>query len=248
MSPQPQHVIIGPLTQRLLDSSTWKPHNQFPAHQAWADEFECALEFLREEDVLDSFVHRLKLGERGVWAEVWAAFYFSKNRFIVSQWEPEYVPNHPGDLEITLGGGLPVFVEVKRPGWQGELTSKERADGRADNPKYRNAEVRSFDNVGLIVNSIRKALPKFSSGCANIVVVVDDLFLSPLDEPGTIFRDRIIALLMEHEFSIVSGVLLLKPVLCSECVEYRALFLSGCGEKLPPQVLHLFTQANKDSG
>ncbi|MCP4545814.1 MAG: hypothetical protein GY835_05030 [bacterium] len=247
MNSHPNHVIIGPLTKQILARATWKPHNQFPAHQCWADEFERALQMLDKEGVLSDFVDRLSMGERGVWAEVWAAYYFDQQRFRFCRWQPEYVAGRPGDMEVSLDNSSPVFVEVKRPGWQGELSSEELDTGRADRPKYINAEVRSFDNVTPIMYSLRKALPKLREYSANIIVVVDDMFVSPLETHDSIFRDQFRAALHDCEFMYISGVLLLKPVLYTECVEYLAYFQRALGPELPHSVQEFFDQVNQET-
>ena len=247
MSQPPKHVILGPLTSRLLNVATWKPHNEFPAHQSWADEFESALIYLDSEGVLDRFIHRLSLGERGVWAEIWAAHYFNKNSFKVTQWEPEYVPNAPGDLEVVLRTDDPIFVEVKRPGWQGELSSVEYDKGRHEEPKYQNGDCRSYDNVPPVIHSVRKALPKFCASSANVIVIVDDLFVSPLDDTASVFLPKLDASLNSAEFDVVTGIFLLNLRSVTGNVEYRGYFHRVRGLELPGSIRDYFFRVNRES-
>ena len=41
--PPPEHVIRGPLTRAILAEAVWHEKDEFPAHQAWADEIESIL-------------------------------------------------------------------------------------------------------------------------------------------------------------------------------------------------------------
>jgi hypothetical protein len=247
MSGPPKHVVVGPLTNRLLSVAEWKPHNKFPVHQSWADEFERALVLLEDEGMLDQIIHRLKIGERGVWAEIWAANYFYQNGFKITQWEPEYVPGIPGDLEVVIGSSTPLFVEVKRPGWQGELTNKEYELGRHEESKNRNREARSYDNVLPIIHSVTKALPKFSAISPNVVVIVDDLFVTPLDDLPEVLSPKLDASLAPSKYDVVSGILLLNLRSIAGCVEYRGYFHRVRGIDLPKEIQNYFSNINSKS-
>ncbi|MFQ5729708.1 MAG: hypothetical protein ACE5GN_05045 [Waddliaceae bacterium] len=139
----------------------------------------------------------------------------------------------PGDLEISWRGTEPLFLEVKCPRWEGELEENERQSGRKEQHKYLNAEVRSMGPVERVVYVVRKALPKFDTANVNLVVVVDDLFLSPLDIPNNVVAARLANAMTEDEcYSAVSGVFMLNPVVCGDEVEYRALLVLGPGKSL----------------
>jgi hypothetical protein len=45
-----------------------------------------------------------------------------------------------GEYLIDTPEGQHVFVEVKSPGWEGELSDEERTAGRAKQPKYQQEE------------------------------------------------------------------------------------------------------------
>lgn len=161
--PPPDGVNLGPLTRGVLDGAVWREESQFPASQVWADEVERVLSFLRAQDVFARFLPRLRAREReGALAEARAAFFLHRNGFRILRWESEEVPNHPGDLEIQWQEGERVFVEVKGPGWEGELTAEERRDGRTRLPKYINAEARAIEPTERVLYAVQKALPKLA--------------------------------------------------------------------------------------
>ena len=230
---------VGPLTQQVKARPNAQVAQDFPSTQEWANEFELALQMTQKAGVFESFLRRLGDGERGVWGELWAAWFFSKIGFQISQWEPEYVKGRPGDLEINLPNGPPVFVEVKSPDWRGELAQSEREDGRKAQPKYINAEVRSFNNVDPVLHSLDKAQPKLKPGKPNLVTIVDNLFVSPTESIKpflAMFRSKF----AQRSYCKVSGVVFLKPVLIGEKLEYRVFVEPGRGAGLPKQVLEFF--------
>ncbi|MBI4493211.1 MAG: hypothetical protein HY690_10515 [Chloroflexi bacterium] len=132
---------------------------------------------------------------------------------------------------------------MKSPRWEGELAEETRAK-RKEHPKYINAESRAIGPVERVVYVVRKALPKLSPARVNVVVVVDDLFVSPLDLP----RDYVCGLLAREldcaRCANVSGVFLLHPVVYRDEVEYRALFVPGHGRSLPESAKAAFLDEN----
>ena len=109
------------------------------------------------------------------------AFFFHRNNFRIVSWFPPGRGSHEGDLEIQWTDTEPIFVEVKGPTWEGELSAEERDTGRKVQPKYIDGQARSVRPSVEVRNALRKALPKLSQERANLVAIVDDLFLSPLD-------------------------------------------------------------------
>lgn len=211
--PPPNDVNLGPRTRALLNRSTWSERSEYPAHQAWADECEQILSFLEVEDVFEQFLPRLSTGEwEGALAEARAAFFFKRNGFKITSWQPRAKPQIPGDLEIQWMDTEAIFVEVKGPGWEGELTPDEIAAQRQHQPKYIQAEARPIDAFERVSYAIGKAVPKFETTRANLVVVVDDFFFSPLEGPKVFLETRVGKILNDPKFTIVSAVLLLKPI------------------------------------
>ena len=184
--PPPTNVRLGPRTRKALEGAAWRNASKYPAHQPWADELEQLLAFLEAQAALDKFLPRLQARERemqAALAEARAGFFFCRNGFRILGWAPEEVSGRPGDLEIQWLDTEPIFVEVKAPGWESELTQRERLGSRKDLPKNINLEPRAIAPHERVVYAVLKALPKFAENRANLVVVHDDLFVSPLEFP-----------------------------------------------------------------
>ena len=244
--PPPDDVKLGPRTRIIVDGAVWREKHPFPAHQAWANEIEKVLAFLEAQDQFTRFKSRLCAWERdGAMAEARAGFYFHRNGFCILRWEPVAVAGIPGDIEIGWQGTEPIFVEVKCPSWEGELEKAEIQTGRTESPKYINAEGRWIDPIERVIYAIGKSLPKFSPNRTNLVVVVDDLFVSPLDISSSFVIGRLARELADVHYNRVSGVFMLNPVVYSDQeVEYRALFVPGNGKPLPDPVESAFLNEN----
>ncbi|HEY7291517.1 MAG TPA: hypothetical protein VH583_16890 [Vicinamibacterales bacterium] len=211
--PPPNDVELGPLSRALVARATWRERTEYPAHQCWADELEQLLCFLEAEGVLDQFMPRLSNNEwEGALAEVRTAFYFKRNGFKITDWQPRAKPEIPGDLEIQWRDTERIFVEVKGPGWESELSKEEFKAKRQFQPKYINAEARAIDAYRGVEYAIKKALPKFVDSRPNLVVVVDDFFFSPLEGPKVFLESRIPKILADANYAIVSAVFLLKSI------------------------------------
>jgi hypothetical protein len=154
------------------------------------------------------------------------------------------IPDAPGDIEIAWRDTEPVFLEVKCPSWEGELEKEEIYAGRTERPKHISAEGRAVDPIERVLYVVGKAVPKFSPERANLVVVVDDLFVSPLALPSIIVEGRLVRELTDVRYSTVSGVFLLNPVVYRAEVEYRAFFVPGNGKPLPDAVKAAFLKEN----
>jgi hypothetical protein len=103
--------------------------------------------------------------------------------FRVLAWEPEAVMDRPGDIDVQHGDTEAIFIEVKGPGWEGELTQEERKRGRNSMPKHVDMEARAIDSIGPSLYAVDKAIPKFDSTRCNMVAINDDLFRSPVELP-----------------------------------------------------------------
>ena len=245
--PPPENVKLGTLTRTIVDRAVWREKHPFPAHQAWADEIERVLAFLESQNQFDRFQSRLCAWERdGALAEARAGFYFHRNGFRILQWEPVAIAKIPGDIEICWRDTEPIFLEVKCPSWEGELQKDEIMAGRTKHPKYINAEGHWIDPVERVIYAVGKSLPKFSPDRPNLVVVVDDLFVSPLEIPSSFVTGRLAEELEDVRYNKVSGVFLLSPVVYfDKPVEYRAFFVLGNGKPLPDPVKSAFLGENE---
>jgi hypothetical protein len=249
--PPPDEVNLGPLTRTVLDRAAWRAESQYPAFQVWADEAERLFAFLEAQGAFDRFLPRLCARERektAALAEARAGFFFHRNGFRILRWEPEEVAGRPGDLEIQWRDSEPIFVEVKGPDWEGELTDAERRAGRKDFPKYINAEGRAIAPQERVVYAITKALPKLAERRANLVVVVDDLFVSPVELPKDHLTAVVANALADPTCHFVGGVFLLNPVSYGDFVEYRKYFVPNIGavHPLPDVVTEGLAAGNND--
>jgi hypothetical protein len=244
--PPPDTVKLGTRARAILDGAVWCEKHSFPAHQAWADEIERILAFLESQSQFGRFQSRLCAWERdGALAEARAGLYFHRNGFRILGWEPVAVAGIPGDIEISWRDTEPLFLEVKCPSWEGELEKKEIQAGRTERPKYISAEARAIDPVERVIYAVRKALPKFSPDRTNLVVVVDDLFVLPLDVPTAFVTGRLAGELADECYRKVSGVFMLSPVVYPDKeVEYRAFFVPGNGKPIPDPVKSAFLNEN----
>jgi hypothetical protein len=164
--PAPDEVILGPLTRLVVGNAKWRESSQYPAFQVWADEAERLFAFLEAQSMFERFLPRLCARERektAAMAEARTGFFFHRNGFRILRWEPEEVKDHPGDLDIQWRNCEPIFVEVKAPDWEGELTERERHEGRKDLPKYINAEGRAIAPQGLSFTPLERQYRSWQS-------------------------------------------------------------------------------------
>ncbi len=182
----------------------------------------------------ERFLPRLQARERkGALAEARAGFFFHRNGFRILCWEPVAVSNHHGDIEIQWRDNEPVFVEVKAPGWEGELSAEDLRADRKSLPKYVNAEGRIVDPAERVLYAVEKALSKLAPNRANLVVVVDDLFVSPVQLSKGYLKAVVARGLADRGCRLVGGILLLNPVSYGRFVEYRKYFMANVGADHP---------------
>jgi len=82
-----------------------------------------------------------------------------------------------GEYLIQGPSGKNTFVEVKSPGWEGELSDEERKGGRLRQEKYLAFEGRAVAPWKAIQFAVDKAYKKFATDIPNLLIVADDLFL-----------------------------------------------------------------------
>jgi hypothetical protein len=123
------------------------------------------------------------------------AFYFHRNQFPVLQWKPQGAEGNEGEYVIRAPGQECVFVEVKAPVWEGELSPMERDAGRIKLGKHINGEARAIAPWERIQFEVDKAYKKFLPTTKNLLVIADDLVVSLAH--GTDMQARL-ALYSEH--------------------------------------------------
>lgn len=175
---RPANVHLGPLTSHLVRASNWG--DIYPAWPGWAAECEKLLAFADGDGQLKRFWPRLtarKHERDDALAEIRVARFLSDRGFPILAWEVTDVAPQNVEFEIGLPGGSSAFVEVKSPGWEGELADAERQAGRTKQDKYMDLEARAADPIGIIRRTVAKARPKFSGSRPSLLVIADDCFV-----------------------------------------------------------------------
>ena len=177
---------FGPVARRLVSPDRWT--DAYPACPEWANELDVLLRFADEQSRLPSFIPRLEsrntLRDEAL-NELRVAYWFQHNGFPLVQWEPPGLNGRVGEYLIDSPEGIRIFVEVKSPGWEGDLTKEERQAGRTKQPKYRDSDGGAFGNWQPIHRCIAspKTYPKFAPTQPNLLVIADDLQVSLIDSP-----------------------------------------------------------------
>jgi hypothetical protein len=177
---------LGPVARRLVSPDRWT--DPYPATPEWAKELDVLLRFADERGRLSSFVPRLESRNHNrdeALNELRVAYWFAQNGFPVVQWEPSGLNGMKGEYLINSPDAVSVFVEVKSPGWEGDLTNEERKAGRTKQPKYREEDGGAFGNWQPIQRCIAspKTYPKFTPTQPNLLVISDDLMVGLHDSP-----------------------------------------------------------------
>ena len=250
--------VLGPLTRALKSEAKWT--DSYPAWPSYADECEQLLRFLDEKGQLNRFLPRLRSKKQQrdeALNEIRIAYFFTANGFPVVRWEPCDAP--PKDVEFEISTGTEtVYVEVKSPGWESELSDWEKREGRAKEEKYRDEiEGRCVSPEEVIRRTVEKALPKFSGTVPSLVAITDDCFVS-LGDWGPIPLEMALTessvafgkgLFHDPKYSTVGGVFCFWVSAASAAVKFRFLFLQNPNAlptaALPPNLMQLLSPATQ---
>lgn len=246
-----ERVMLGPLTKEIYCSASWGDEDEFPSSQEWADEVERVLSFLEAQGQFDRYLPRLrgKLTQRdGALAEARVAFFFHRNGFKLISWEPRGASSRVGEFKVQWNSLQPIFIEVKGPRWEGELSEEELKGPRRHQPRYINSEARWFDSIGKVIAAAEKAVPKFLSDEPNLLVVVGYLlFVSPRELPRKIVEPRIKEALSDSHFKNIGGILIFD--LAYNPISYEAAFIENVAAnelcKIHPDVVKGLSMANE---
>jgi|SRR5208283_1113076 len=122
--------LLGPVARRLISPDRWT--DQYPAWPASAKELDVLLLFADEQGRLAHFIPRLESRNTQrdeALSELRVAYLLHHNQFPVVRWEPPGLNGKVGEYLIGTPEGQDVFVEVKSPGWEGELPTRIAAPG-----------------------------------------------------------------------------------------------------------------------
>ncbi len=173
------------LLQEIKHGSKWEGKDDFPSTRRWKTEVEKWLEFLKDEGQFEKFLPRLRDNpsrRNEVFSEISAAYFIQKiKNCSIIEWEPRGENGSIGEFSFNVSGII-IFCEVKSPGWEAEIAKKNKNSPRIRQPKYINGEGRAFNNAVDIRMSVEKAYPKFRKDIINLLIIVDDLFVSLVDD------------------------------------------------------------------
>src|SRR5439155_7842435 len=118
--------------------ASWR--DEYPAWQDWADECESLLTFLSDGGALERFWPRLcaKAQQRDETInEIRVAYFLHLAGYPVVDWEPQDAEGRKLEYAVAISQQRKMFVEVKSPGWEAELSASERVAGRASQRERR---------------------------------------------------------------------------------------------------------------
>jgi hypothetical protein len=276
----PKDVQLGQLTQQLLVDAKWLGTDQFPAWQVWADDVEEVLTFLQRESRLEAFFSVVRAAQTpqhrdACLAEARGAFHLNRNGFRIIQWEPRGEGHTKGEVLVSLPDSPDIFVEIKQPGWQGEQIprrvaeretlskeDRERRFARIKQEKHLDMEGGAVGSHLVALDVVRRnALPKLTDRCPNLVIVIDDLRVTPVGLPSlTTFVEREFTR-PDHDpddpedvftYERLGGLLFLQPEADNDqSIKYRADFVQNVNAiptcALPPTANSLFVQMREES-
>lgn len=170
--------LFGPVARRLLSPDHWT--DEYPAWPAWGRELDALLLFADEQGRLPHFLPRLESRNTQrdeALSELRVAYLLHHCQFPIVQWEPPGLNRKVGEYLIITAEGQHVFVEVKSPGWEGELSEEELRAGRAKLAKYHQRDGGAIGNWRPLRRCIasERTYPKFVPTLPNLLIVADDL-------------------------------------------------------------------------
>jgi hypothetical protein len=196
----------------MANDAKWRCLDEFPSHQRLADELERLLRFADGINCFEPLLPRLRGNARdrsAVLGELLVAFYLHRRGFRILGREPAGLDGKAGDWSVALREGPPLFVEVKAPDWEAELSEEERKRGRKALGKYVDLEARRVAPFDVLMDVIaRNATPKLTQGVPNLIVTSDNLFVSIVGMPH--LEERFQEWFVRPEFRRVGGVLFLR--------------------------------------
>lgn len=177
-------MVLGPHVERVTDGISWPEPDKFPAHQEAADDLERLFDWVERQGEFERMLPRLRARARerdGAIAEIRAAWFLESLGFKVVSWQPA-VASHRGDFEVQWSDTPVIQVEVKQPTWESELSEEEKRGPRKKQPRFISGEARWTDTRVEVRRAAEKAMGQISANRPNLLVIVDRLFQSPVEE------------------------------------------------------------------
>jgi len=176
--------LFGPAARRLVSPDRWT--DQYPAWPQYALELDVLLSFADDYGQLPRFTPRLesKNAQRDeALDELRIAYFLHHSSFPVQKWDPPGLNGKVGEYLIGTPENQSVFIEVKSPGWEGELSAEQLKAGRTKEPKYQQGEGGAFGNWEPLQKCIAspRTYPKFAPTQPNLLIIADDLKISLQD-------------------------------------------------------------------
>jgi len=172
---------LGPAARRLISPDRWT--DGFPGPVAYSRELNALVDWASTKGCLWRFQSRLesKNTQRDeALAELRLAYLFDSVGFPIVGWDPPGANGKKGEYLLATPEKTDVFVELKSPGWESELTPAQRAAGRQHQPKYDGMGGGAVGNFQAVHQCIARqnTYPKFTTTQANLLIIADDLNLS----------------------------------------------------------------------
>lgn len=173
------------LLNEIKAGSKWEGRDAFPSTVEWETEVNKWLLFIKNNRQFEQFKPRLREKPQirnETLAEIQTAYFISEIFGCpIIEWEPQGADNKRGEFSFKVPDGV-VFCEVKSPGWEADIAKENSNSPRLKEPKYINGEAGSFNNADDVRYAIEKAFPKFLYDRPNLLIIVDDLFVSLKDD------------------------------------------------------------------
>ena len=180
---------LGPIARKLICPDVWT--DGYPGPDVFIKELDVLLRFANERGCLERFRPNLEARNKQrdkALNELRLAYLFDSLDFPILLWDPPGASGRRiGEFLLDSPEKTPIFVEIKSPGWESELSPREIAAGRALQPKYEEFGGGAIGNWQAVHRCIAssKTYPKFSSTQSNLLVISDD-FKVPLHD--TLFQ------------------------------------------------------------
>jgi hypothetical protein len=238
----------------MANDAKWRYHDEFPSSQLLANELEKLLVFADEIRCFEAFLPRLRDNARArnaALGELLTAFYLHKRGFENITRDPPGANFKIGEWSATFSNSPAIFIEVKSPDWQAELSDAERLAGRKTLGKHVDLEARFVAPFDVLMDVIlRNAVPKLLDDSPNLIITADDMFVSIVGMPH--LEMRFSEWFAKPDFSKVGGIMSFRTNYSLDpdrvLIRFEVNHSANVSNRLPPAVIaHLNAQAFVDS-